>query len=315
MPITAEGRDAIAPRAAAGILGPFEGNLVGIVFGVVAAICWGVGDFLIARLTRHVGTTRALIAIQGLSLLAWIGLLMTQPARGFGAAHLWWIILGTAVAHVLGLVLVYRAFEIGTLSIVSPISSGFAVVTALLSLVSGEHPPAVVLGGAGLLILGIVLATRSRVEPGVKRPSLAGVPEAILSGVAFGTMFWLFYFYVQPNLGYALPLTCLKVLATTSSVMALVSQRNRAAAPGQSQLSLTPKVVLLAVGAAAADTLAWLTYIWGTSTTYATVVTALASLFSVVTVLLAWGLLRERLARHQWAGVVVILLGILLVSV
>ena len=70
----------------------------------------------------------------------------------------------------------------------------------------------------------------------------------------------------------------------------------------------------LAVAAAAADTFAWLTYIWGTSTAYATVVTALASLFSVVTVILAWRFLRERLAVHQWAGVAVILLGILLVS-
>ena len=63
-----------------------------------------------------------------------------------------------------------------------------------------------------------------------------------------------------------------------------------------------------------ADTLAWLAYIWGMRTTYATVVTALASLFSVVTVLLAWKVFRDRLAAHQWAGVAVILLGILLVS-
>jgi uncharacterized membrane protein len=43
-------------------------------------------------------------------------------------------------------------------------------------------------------------------------------------------------------------------------------------------------------------------------------VTALASLFSVVTVVLAAALLKERLNRPQWIGIVVIFAGILLVS-
>ena len=71
----------------------------------------------------------------------------------------------------------------------------------------------------------------------------------------------------------------------------------------------------LAASAALADTLAWLAYIEGTHTAYATVVTALASLFSAVTVLLAWRFFRERLAPHQWVGIAVILIGILIVSV
>lgn len=283
---------------------------MGVLFGVLAAVLWGVGDFLITQLTRRVGTARALVGIQALSLLAWIGLLATQPARVPGTPALWLIVAATAVCHVLGLVFAYRAFEIGTLSLVSPISSGFAVVTALLALLSGEHPPAPAIVGAGLLVAGVVLATRA---PSSGAITLRGVPEALLSALAFGAMFWLFYFYVQPNLGYALPLIALKTLAASSSMMALAS-RSRGEAGANERWTWRPKIVLLALGAAAADTLAWLTYIWGTSTTYATVVTALASLFSVVTVLLAWRLLRERLARHQWAGVAVILIGILLVS-
>ena len=283
---------------------------MGVMFGILAAVLWGVGDFLITHLTRRVGTTRALVAIQALSLLAWIGLLLSQPARSAGTPALWLIVAGTAVCHVLGLVFVYRAFEIGTLSLVSPISSGFAVITAVLAMLSGEHAPAPAIAGAALLVAGVVLATRA---PGSGQAlTLRGVPEALLSALAFGAMFWLFYFYVQPNLGYALPLIALKTLAAVSSMMALASRRSEATRIAR--IAIRPNIVLLALGAAAADTLAWLTYIWGTHTTYATVVTALASLFSVVTVLLAWGLLRERLARHQWAGVAVVLLGILLVS-
>jgi len=284
---------------------------MGVLFGVLAACCWGLGDFLITLLTRRVGTARALIAIQFLSLAAWSLLLLWRPASLGGGPALWLLVLGTALCHVLGLAFVYRAFEVGTLSIVSPISAGFAVVTALLSLASGERPPAVALLGAGLLIAGAVLATRSTSVAGPTRLDWKGVPEAILSALAFGTMFWLFYFFVQPKLGYAWPLVLLKAAAVGSSLFAYLSTRRSQGSP---RPALGMGVVLLALGAAAADTLAWLAYIWGTGTSYATIVTALASLFSVVTVLLAWRFLRERLAAHQWTGVAAILLGILLVS-
>jgi drug/metabolite transporter (DMT)-like permease len=284
---------------------------LGILFGVAAAICWGLGDYLITHLTRRIGTARALISIQLLSLAAWALLLFGQPSIRSGDLSLWLIVLGTAICHVLGLMFVYRAFEIGTLSIVSPISSAFAVVTAVLSLASGERPPAIALGGALLLILGVVLATRSAPSSETPRAIWRGVPEAIASALAFGTMFWLFYFFVQPKLGYVVPLILLKTMAVGSSVLVFLPGKRGEKNPRR---ALGLGVILLAIGAAAADTLAWLAYIWGTSTTYATVVTALASLFSVVTVLLAWRFLRERLAIHQWAGVAVILLGILLVS-
>lgn len=284
---------------------------MGVLFGVAAAVAWGLGDFFITHLTRRIGTYAALLLIQVLSLLSWTVILATRPAPMGGDLTLWSLVLCTAACHVIGLVFTYRAFEIGTLSLVSPISSGFAVVTALLALLSGERPPLLSLLGAAALVFGVVLATRGPTDTSASRAGLAGVPEAIASALAFGTMFWLFYFFVQPKLGYAWPLVLLKTAAAGSSLLVLRLRRLPMAGGGS---WWNPMTLGLAVAAAAADTLAWLAYIWGTGTAYATVVTALASLFSVVTVILAWRFLRERLAAHQWAGVAIILLGILLVS-
>jgi len=287
---------------------------LGILFGVLAATFWGVGDFLITLLTRRVGTRWALLAIQALSLAAWglIALAGARPALEAGTPALWGILLATAVCHVAGLAFVYRAFEVGNLAIVSPISSSFAIVTAALSLLSGERPPVFVLAGTALLILGVTLATRAPAS-GPSAPTLRGVPEAILSAIAFGTMFWLFYFFVQPRMGYTIPLVSLKVMAVLGSALAFL---RRPAESPEAPISRSPgTLALLAAGAAIADTVAWLTYIRGTHTSYATVVTALASLFSAVTVILAWRFFRERLAPHQWVGIAVILIGILIVSV
>lgn len=285
---------------------------MGIIFGIAAAVFWGLGDFLITLLTRRIGTSRALVAIQALSLVSWVVLLLAWPAPGITGMRLVALVAATAMCHVLGLIFVYRAFEIGTLSIVSPISAGFAVVTAMLALASGEHPPALTLVGALLLIVGAVLATRSAAGTEQRKIVWRGVPEAILSALAFGTMFWLFYFFVEPAVGYGWPMVVLKTAAVMSSLLLFLTRRRKE--PVSPERSI-PNVILLAAGAATADTLAWLAYSRGTETTYATIVTALASLFSVVTVLLAWRFFRERLTVPQWTGVAAILLGILVVSV
>ncbi len=296
---------------------------MGIGFGILAAVLWGAGDLLITQVTRRFGTDRAMVYIQSLSLAGWAALLLISPHSPGSAVSIWLVALGAGICHVLGLKLTYRAFEIGTLSLVSPIASGFAIVTGILALATGsEKPPILAISGAVLLVAGIVLATYT--PHGQRRPSLAGVPEAIGSSLAFGAMFWMMDVFVTPSLGFIWPLLLLKTMATGSSLLSLITSRATtpatAAVPDGAamavQQAVRPSVLgLFVLGAAATDTLAWIAWMAGTRTEYATVVTALASLFSVVTILLAWAFLHDRLTRSQWQGVAVILLGILLVSV
>lgn len=293
---------------------------MGVFYGLSAAIGWGVGDFFITCLTRRVGTQRAVAYTQVLSLLTWAALFVAagrNSGSGSGDARFWLLALVAGLCHVAGIVLTYRAFEIGTLSLVSPIASGFAVVTALLALASGERPTPGALTGALLLFAGVVLATRTPPaaaapdeETARSLPRLAGVGHALGSALAFGVMFWLFD-SITPALGVTTPLVILKTLASLAALIGLRRSSEQAPAPGAGGVaSAWP----LALGVAAVDTLAWIAFVLGTRTQHTTIVTALASLFSVVTVLLAWGFLRERLAPNQWAGVGVILLGVLLVS-
>jgi len=285
---------------------------MGVVFGVCAAVLWGLGDYLITILARRTSTPAALVLIQCLSLVSWLFILVLQPEPPPTDIRLWGLLILTGICHVAGLVFVYRAFEIGTLSLVSPISSAFAVVTAALALTSGEQPPWPALSGTALLIGGIGIATRGSApgHPGSGSVRYRGIPEAIASALGFGTMFWLFYFFIEPEMAHIWPLIVLKLMATAAAIV-LFWRGDR----GNQPSFKTPSTLLLAVGAALADTSAWLAYLRGSQSEFAAVVTALASLFSVVTILLAGLLLRERLKPSQWAGVAVILFGILLVSI
>lgn len=298
--------------------------------GGIAAVCWGVGDYLIAVVTHRVGTTRAMALTQTFSLLAWIGLLFLWSSTPTTDASTWALALVSAVCYVLAMWLSYRAFEIGSLAVVSPISSSFVVVTTLLALISGERPTAAKLAGAAALFIGVVLVSRPPTT--VTNTTREGIAHAIGAALAFGVMFWLLgYVTPEAKLGHVWPLVIIKIIAsgamwlllwlqksqTTSAVEpSLVPADEVETAPDSpvSQITIA-RATWAAVGFAALDTIAWVAYILGTRSESTTIVTAVASLFSAVAVMMGWAVLRERLAPNQWAGIAVILLGILLVSI
>ena len=280
---------------------------MGVLLGLIAALCWGVGDFTITSLSRLVGSVRALLYIQLLSLASWIPLLWVFPHSPGATATIWLIAILAGVFHVVGLATTYRAFEFGTLSLVSPIASSFAIVTALCYVLTGNSPAPLALAGTVLLVCGVAVVTRSTKSEGPI--TLRGVPEAIASAIGFGIMFWLIDVYVKEPLGDVYPLILLKIMASSYAAMASSRSKEEGSAPHARQ------VWLLAIAAAVLDSAAWVAALFGYKYANGAIVTALASLFSVFTLVMAWFFLKERLNRVQWVGVAVVLLGVLLVSV
>jgi len=309
---------------------------MGILFGLTAALCWGTGDFLVTRLARRIGVALAMFYVQLVGLLATGGLLLAQPGAPAPSAGVWALTIGISVINMIGTLLLYRAFAIGTLALVAPITSGFAIVTALLALAAGERPAPLTLIGALLLIGGVIVISRahpgegggtaeargSRIEDRriaildprasdhpssfVKLALPAGVPEALGVVLCFGFYFWALDL-VTPSLGILWPVLATRAIEVGGALLLLLG---RGAAP-----ALLPRAGwALVVSAALLDTLAFVAFNLGIGSTYTAIVTALKSEASAVTVLLAWVILRERLAAAQWAGVGVILMGVLLVS-
>jgi drug/metabolite transporter (DMT)-like permease len=253
-------------------------------------------------------------------------LLLASPALPAPTARMWILVVGIGLFNMAGTLLLYRSFAIGTLALVSPIASAFAVVSALLALLAGERPALLALLGALVLVGGVVIVSRAQHETEdegqktkdestsilrrssvVGRPGLPpGVPEAIGVALCFGISFWALDF-VTPALGILWPVLVLRIVEAIGVVLFLLRRRTPPA-------RITRGMAALVLAAAVLDTLAFVAFNLGLGSAYTSIVTALASLFSAVTVLLAWAILRERLAPAQWGGVVVILAGVLLVS-
>jgi len=295
---------------------------LGIILGLMAALCWGAADFLARYAARLVGAYRTLLFMQfigfvGLSLYLGISGEFVRLTTRVGWQPWAWGLLATLLNIISSLAL-YRAFEVGVLTVVSPIAASYAALTVLLSLLSGE-----VIGqrrglGIGATLIGVVLAAASLTPPAeVKADAAApqrrrrltrGVGLAITAALGYGVTFWLFGFQVIPALGGVAPVWLIRLLTPALlALMALPTRQNIRLPRG--------RVWWFISGVGVLDTAAFVANTVGLTTGQVAIVSVLASLFSTVTVILAWIFLREKLHWSQWLGIGIIFMGIALVSV
>jgi drug/metabolite transporter (DMT)-like permease len=293
---------------------------MGIILGLGAALCWGAADFLARNLTQIIGTYRTLFFMQfiGAFVLSIYVLVSGEAARM--AQHvgwqpwLWACIV--AVMNVFGALALYRSFEVGVLSIVSPIAASSSALTVVLSFLSGETISQARAFGIGAALLGVVLAAthfstipHDEIAGKTRRRGrlTRGVGWALVASVSYGINFWMLGFFVTPYLGGSIPIWIIRLgtIATLALMAAPARQRIR---PPRGRVWW----LVLAVGIV--DTCAYLLANFGFTTEQIAVVSVLASLFSAVTVLLAWIFLHDKLQWSQWLGIGIIFVGVVLVK-
>jgi len=285
---------------------------MGILLSLSAALCWGVADFFAAIVSRRIGAVRAQCVTQCLELVIITTVLAGRGTLAAGSPPVWAMAVGLGLCQCVGLMLLYKAFEIGTLSIVAPVASSFVIFTALLAWLGGERAGAFAVMGAVLLFAGVVLVAQSPAKGDARRASTAGVWHALAAAISLSFVFWLFGDLANKS-APLWPLLPLRLCSAAGSALTLLLARPpvpAGPADGTPRRLLWPLVLVVVIS----NSLAWMSFGAASQLTYDAVVAALSSLFAAVTIFMAWVFLKERLARVQWVGVVVILVGVLLVS-
>jgi drug/metabolite transporter (DMT)-like permease len=292
---------------------------MGILLGLATALCWGSADMFARFAARKIGAFRTMLYMQ-LCGFCLITLVMRQlggwgPLFAGGGWQPWAWGIGAGALNTLSTLALYRSFEIGKLSIVAPISASYPVLTMVLSAFTGERLTAARLVGLLLTIAGVILVARGEHEPDDANPldasrpakKLLGVEWALLSALGFGVMFWLLGLRVVPMLGSAPSVWIIRLTSTlaTGCVVLLL---------GKSGVPPSGRDVPWIFGVALLDTSAYVLNNFGMLREQTSVVSVLASLYGAVTVGLAALFLREKVSRLQWAGIVAIFVGIVLIS-
>ncbi len=296
-----------------------------IILALAAALFWGSADFLARYSTRIIGTYRTLFYMQFIGLA---GLTIYLALSG-DVAHLvqgvyrqaWLWALLAAILNVFSSLALYRAFEVGILSIVSPIASSSSALSVVFALMSGEtislpHGLGIIAALIGIFLAATAFSSTKNVmsvkhtviEARRKNLLPRGVSWALAASLGYSVIFWIMGFRVTPVLGGVAPVWLIRL--TTIWVLALC------ATPLKQHLHFPRgQVWWFITGVSILDTAAYVSFAIGLTGGQVAIVGVIASLFTAVTVLLAWIFIREKLQWSQWLGVGIIFVALVLVNV
>ena len=268
-----------------------------------ASLAWGVADFVGPLWGRTWGALRVLLWAQIGGLVA-IAIAVAIHGEGpHGTAVL--LAVPAALSGTLGLYAYYRGMAIGAMAVVAPIAGASAIVPVVFGILTGDRPRPIQYAGIGCALVGITLASLEHQEGGSRRMA-AGVGLALLAAIGFG-----FYFPPMHAAGKADPFWASLIFRLVSTLVMLAAIAVRRPA-----LRLDGWKLGVVLGVGLGDTLGNVLFAAAASQGgLESLTSVLASLYPVVTVMLAAVVLHERIARVQRLGAGLALAGIVLISV
>ena len=209
--------------------------------------------------------------------------------------------IGAGIAGFLGLTAFYTGLATGRMGVVSPISSLSAVIPLVYSFIHGERPHVVQYIGMVVALGGAFCASGPEL---VKKLPVKPLLLGLCAAIGFGTA--LTFMAQGSKTSSLMTMTSMRVISV--SVCALIAIRFRTLG-GFRFLDLR---ILAVIGSA--DFFA--NYLLGLATTKGLVSIAmvLGSLFPIVTSILAFRFLHERLHKVQYLGIFLAVAGVALIS-
>jgi drug/metabolite transporter (DMT)-like permease len=275
--------------------------LTPLLLALGASLAWGVADFIGPLISRTWGTLRVMFWAQ---IGGCAGIALAVAVRGEGPTN-WKVLFAVlaSIAGTLGLYAYYRGMATGAMSVVAPIAGASAVIPVIFGVLTGDKPSAPQVAGMACALVGVALASIEHTEG--NRRLAAGVGLALLAALGFGLYFPPMHVAGKADFWWA-------SLIFRSTALLIVSL---AVAVQRPTLRMPRKWLGIALLAGIGDMIGNALFAASSSGGLVSLTAVLASLYPIVTVLLAAAILHEHVAGFQRLGIVLTLTGVVLISV
>ena len=280
-----------------------------VVFGIAAAVGWGIADFVAAAASKRLGVIRTATGVHLSSSVALAGYFFFVFEPGLLTWLHWATLAGISVLGVLVYIVFYRALSEGPVAVVSPIVSSYAIVLIALAVAfSGERLSGLQLVGAACSIGGVVLASfdpRGLSDGG--RVIGLGVWLAIATMLGIGVLSYSIGI-LSRELGWFLPVYISRTMTLGLFIPLTAVMR---------QWNLRGVTIPLAFAVAVAGIVEMgglFAYARGAEVGVISIVAAASISYPLIPMLggiIAFG---ERLAVSQWVGLCIALAGLLVLA-
>ena len=279
--------------------------IMSLSLGLLAALCWGVHDICVRYVSQRTGIMAAIFTV-----LCFGALLLAPICVYFGN---WEDLTNPALKRAslsgglfaLAAVGLYQAFAIGPVRLVAPIIGSYPILSVGLAAWSGEDISALHVVAVLAIVFGITVVAKGDTEN-----SQGAQRQAILWATASAIGFFGSFAAGQAAaaLGAELPIILLTRLAGIFTICCI-------ALPYQINLRSSVAQLPLLAAMGALDAVALAVVIYAGTQTFATFASVTASVFGLVTIILAWVFLKEKITTKQWMGVFLVFLSIIILGI
>ncbi|WP_259940312.1 DMT family transporter [Leisingera aquaemixtae] len=272
-----------------------------LLLGLAAALAWGIHDLCVRFVSQRTGILPAMLTV-----FASGAILVAAAAFAFGN----WQAMTLPAARLAGLsgaifalasYALYRAFALGPVKLVAPLIGAYPVLSLGMAMLQGQAvgpghwlAVAAVVGGVGCIA---VFATEDDGSPASLQAAAWGLAGAIGFALTFATG------QAATQAGAELPVL---IVTRTAAILILLSLALAARAVQMPARKMLPLLCLMG----ALDAFALGLVLYSGTLPRPEFASVGASLFGLVTVVLAWLVLRESMNRAQWISVAVTFGGI-----
>ena len=280
----------------------FTNDTIGIMLAISSALVWGGGDFTGGMSTRRHNQYVVLLlsALSGLVVLAAAALFWRESLPDWKG--IFWSVLA-GFGGILGISSLYKGLSVGRSAVVAPTSAVIgAALPVAFGLLTQGLPQLSRLIGFGLAFIGIWIVSQS--SDGKGGESRKGLVLGCLAGLGFSG-FFIFISRVGGNFVFT-PLIIARIVVAIGAAILL-----RVNNPGILRSSFNWISLLAGIMDAGGNVF----FLLAKQFTRLDMAVVISSLYPAGTVLLAGLILKEKISLKQWAGVLVCLAAIVLITI
>lgn len=255
-------------------------------------MCWGLHDLCVRRMSQQADIVASMMVVLSVGCVCLFVASLVSGGIASAEHHMLDEAL-SGFSFALATYFLWRAFSCGSVRLVAPIVAAYPVVSLLLAMAGGESIDSVKWLLVLTVIVGVGIVARGESNAGTSAIASA-VLWSVCAAVSFAATFWLGQRAMVGGETWPVLFVTRMFAAATVLIFMLVSGGLRW--PARADLP-----VLIVMGML--DTVALAVVLFAGRLPGGLYATVTASLFGVVTILLAWAFLKERLLPLQWIGV------------
>lgn len=273
-----------------------------LALGLIAALCWGIHDITIRYLSRSVPLLAALLTVLLVGAVFQLGAILILGESISVPMQALWLAIGAGISFLVASLGLYFAFERGPVRLVAPLIASYPILSVSFAVLLGAQITFAQIVAVLAIVVGVgIVAALSDGSDDDTPPIWPTIGLSLIAAAGFASTFKLGQ--LAALAGPELPTTMVARLTALVLLIIVVLLRGARSWPGRRALfplfvmGTLDGVALMAVISAAPLP----------NPEYAAVA---SSTFGLLTILLAWLFLREKMSLSQWGGCILAFSGI-----